>query len=220
MPDILFKLGSKLFMKLIFLVFFLLVNINAESQFFKIENFGIRETVGMNIFHSEDEILPVFTTSVNYNKTDWTFMAGPALIQRMKITDESGLRNSVFKHFRISGFTLGAKYCLKHYSKARIYCFVDNMLLTYRSFEHFYKFSHGLSTVIDERQPLSRTIVFQPVAGTGIEIQFLRYMLFSVEFGAGITYRHMKYEDTWIDYPTQRTANIGQLKVGLGCKFK
>lgn len=209
-------------MKIKLLLILLFVCFEAESQFFRIENFGLREELCINMLNSQDEVLPAFTTSVIYKKNNWVMVSGIVLTERDVKVHKSSWSYELENRLGLLGFTIGGKYYIKYYPKTRVYHFIDNMLLTYKSYEIFYENSnHNKSELLlSSGTDKNKTLVLQPILGSGVEIEFLNYLTFSLDFGVGITYRHIKYSDRFEDSPTHRTSYTGQLKIGIGCKFE
>jgi hypothetical protein len=61
----------------------------------------------------------------------------------------------------------------------------------------------------------NRTRVFQPIIGSGVELKFLKYMTFSIDFGFGPTYRNIVY-DFDSGNPDNLNSTTGQFKISLG----
>jgi hypothetical protein len=193
-------------MRKLFLIVFISASFNVNSQNLEIDKIGLRVDGAFNMVNNKNDEIPNLRASVTYNIKKFQIYGGIVFTDILEKYNISRLG--------LAGGSFGSRYFINFSKKACSFFFLENMILSYHTYKNIMKDSFT-GYYVHTSGAGNRTKVFQPIIGSGVELKFLKYMTFSIDFGFGPTYRNIVY-DFDSSNPEKLNSTTGQFKISLG----
>jgi len=198
-------------MKICLFSFFLFVSFSVLSQIFDYEKLGVCSSVDFKVYNSQNDNFGTFRANLTYDIGKFRIIGGLVFSEDVDLVNIYDLKS----HIGLTGFTIGTRYYTKFGRKGAMYYFLENMLLNYHTYETKKYYYYQQVQFSGNRNAGNKTLILQPIIGSGAEVHFLGSFYGGLDCGFGYTIRRMKY-DRPSSFDTKSTGFSCQLRFNLG----